>query len=132
MTPRLIGAVLATALLAATLTDAAQSSGAGGKQNRPWSLEDALPSNSRALRHPVPEPTDGAGVGLGRVPLQGGSFGLETETKIKPDRLLDGRAVPGYETSSHPNQSYLGLSLSVPTDAKTILPVPSAPWVRPD
>ena len=96
--------------------------------NRPWVLEDALPSNSAAVRRqyePPPSP------GLGRLPLRSGSgtgsFGFETETKVKPNQLPDGRTIPSLEaaTSAHQNSTYLGLSLSVPTTSdKSIIPAP--------
>ena len=101
---------------------------ASESQNRPWSLEDALPKGSSAL--PQSEPAKGTGAGLGRVPLQSGSFGFETETMVKTDRLPDGRRIPGTEANTRPDPSYLGLSLSVPTHDKTIIPTP--PWVRAD
>ena len=96
--------------------------------NRPWALEDALPNNSAAMRRPYEPP---ASPGLGRLPLRSGSgtgsFGFETETKVKPNQLPDGRTIPGLEaaTSAHSNSTYLGLSLSVPTTGdKSIIPAP--------
>jgi hypothetical protein len=100
---------------------------------RPWSLQDALPSDSSALRQSTPEPANRPAAGLGRVPLQSGagSFGLETETKLKTDQLPNGRPVQGLETNTSQGRPYLGLSLSVPTHDKSILPV-APPWARPD
>jgi hypothetical protein len=131
MTLGLAGAALGLVLLVVT---ASAQPRAGETPNRPWSIEDALPSDSKALRL-APEPANKPDAALGRIPLKSGpgSFGFETETQIKPDRLPDGRPVPGFETSARQNQSYLGLSLSVPTDAKTIIPMPVAPpWTKPD
>jgi hypothetical protein len=67
---------------------------------------------------------------LGRLPVRSssgtGSFGFETETKVKPNQLPDGRTIPGLEaaTSAHSNSTYLGLSLSVPTGEKSLIPAP--------
>jgi hypothetical protein len=95
--------------------------------NRPWALEDALPSNSAAMRRPYEPPP---APGLGRMPVRSGSgtgsFGFETETKVKPNQLPDGRTIPGLEAATSAHQStYLGLSLSVPTTGdKSIVPPP--------
>jgi len=96
--------------------------------NRPWALEDALPNNSAAMRRQYEPP---ASPGLGRLPVRSGSgtgsFGFETETKVKPNQLPDGRTIPGLEaaTSAHPNSTYWGLSLSVPTTGdKSLIPTP--------
>ena len=99
-------------------------------QAKPWSIEDALPSQSSALRAPAPASASGAS-NLGRIPLQQGSVGFETETKVKPNQLPDGRPIPSLTTTREP-PSYLGFSLSVPTDSKSILPPLSAPWSRAD
>ena len=94
--------------------------------NRPWALEDALPSNSAAMRRPYEPP---ASPGLGRLPVRSssgtGSFGFDTETKVKPNQLPDGRTIPGLEaaTSAH-HSTYLGRSLSVPTGDKPFVPPP--------
>ncbi len=96
------------------------------KAARPWSLQDALPNNSSALRASKSEVAPKPGPGLGRVPLQSGagSFGFETETKVDPNKLPDGQPVPGPESTSKQSPSYLGLSLSVPTD-KLLVPQPA-------
>jgi hypothetical protein len=87
---------------------------------KPWALEDALPKNSTALRHYEPPVSPG----LGRMPLSSGSFGFETDTKTKPNQLPDGQTIPGLEaaSSAHQNSTYLGLSLSVPTVDKSMIP----------
>jgi hypothetical protein len=85
---------------------------------RPWTLEDALPAPSSALRDSRPDVAPKERPSLGRLPLQsgGGSFGLETENKVKPDHLPDGRPIPGLQPSAREPASYFGLSLSVPTN----------------
>jgi hypothetical protein len=135
--------VAAAALMLAAVPDPglAQQSDRGGRnvpraqadpqsspaaeQTKPWSLDDALPDNSpaaqarRAKTAPAikPEP---AKRDLGRVPLRSGpgTFGLETETKVKSTEFPDGRPAPGVETTQRRPPSYFGLSISVPTDAK--------------
>jgi hypothetical protein len=107
--------------------------GQGARQSPPqkeWALEDALPTRR----------TDGFGSReapavstpeLGRIPLESGSFGLETQTKVKSGEFSDGRRVPGLETVKRDPPSYFGLSLSVPTNDKSLLPAPIVPpWGR--
>lgn len=53
---------------------------------------------------------------LGRVPVETGSFGFETNKKLKSDQFPDGRPLPGIESQRRENNSpFLGLSISVPT-----------------
>jgi len=95
---------------------------------KPWSLDDALPDNSpaaqtrRAKTAPAAKPAtlEPAKSDLGRVPLRNGqgTFGLETETKVKSTVFPDGRPAPGVETTPHKPPSYFGLSISVPTTDK--------------
>jgi len=89
-------------------------------QAKAWSIEDALPDNSPAGRQRVKETQAPANPGLGRVPLQNGpgTFGLETETKVKSTEFPDGRRAPGAETATQRPPSYFGLSISVPTNDK--------------
>ena len=91
--------------------------------SKPWSLDDALPDNSPAARDRLKE-TPATKPALGRVPLQNGpgTFGFETETKVKPTELPDGRKTPGADTTPHRPPTYLGLSISVPTSDKSIIP----------
>ncbi len=96
-------------------------------ETKPWSLDDALPANSpaaqsRQIKNAPSAKSDlskseSSKPGLGRVPLSGGSgsFGFETETKVKSTEFPDGRRTPGVETTQHRPPSYLGLSISVPT-----------------
>ena len=97
-------------------------------RGRPWSLEDALPDHSSALRANKPDATTDSRPDLGRIPLQSGagSFGLETETKVKPNQLPDGRPIPGLQSTARETPSYFGLSLSVPAGGKS-LPPPGPP-----
>ena len=101
-----------------------QKSYAPDPRGRPWSLQDALPDRSSALGGNKPDVAIAPGPGLGRVPLQSGagSFGLETETRVKPDLLPDGHPIPGLQSTARERPSYFGLSLSVPTSGKTIFP----------
>jgi hypothetical protein len=97
--------------------------------NKPWSLEDALPDNSPAARDRLKE-VPAAKPQLGRLPLQNGpgTIGFETETKVKPTELPDGRKTPGADTTPHRPPTYLGLSISVPTIDKSIIPSITSPF----
>ena len=127
------GAAHQTPKPATAAARAALSPNAPGRETKgkPWSIEDALPRNSRAV---PADASTGSSPGLGRVPLQtvSGSFGLETENKIKPTEFPDGRPVPGLAPSPHHPTQYLGLSLSVPSHDKSMtIPVPLVPsWMR--
>jgi hypothetical protein len=89
---------------------------ARARQTRQWTIDDALPS-----RTPTREPTTASSPGLGRVPVESGSFGFSTETKVDPYRTPDGNRIRGLE-SGQSDPSYLGLSLSVTREDKSILP----------
>jgi hypothetical protein len=94
---------------------------------REWQIEDALPTRRPDdTRRNVPTVSSPQ---LGRIPLQSGSFGFSTESSVKSDRLSDGRRAPGLESVTRNEPNYFGLSLSVPTESKGILPAP--PWGRP-
>jgi hypothetical protein len=90
----------------------------------PWTLEHALPGgpNSAAAASKRAVPTLSSPQ-LGRIPLETGSFGLETETALKPNQFSDGRPTPGLETVKRQDPSYFGLSLSVPTNDPLFLPL---------
>jgi hypothetical protein len=93
---------------------------------KPWSIEDALPSHQpSAVQRQGDIPTVSR-PSFGRVPAEGGTgtFGLATDTKVKSNELSDGRPVPGLEANTRKPSSYLGLSLSVPTNDKSLVPVP--------
>jgi hypothetical protein len=113
------GLTAAVAALLSSSPAAADSRSNSGSKGRPWSIEDALPDHSSAMRANKPEVTADEGPGLGRLPLQSGpgSFGFEAETKMKPDKLPDGRPIPGL-TPTTEAPSYFGLSVSVPTSGK--------------
>lgn len=85
-------------------------------QTPQWTLEDALPSRTRPRETPA-----ASSPGLGRVPVEGGSFGFSAETKVDPYRTPDGNRIRGHN-NDRPDPSYLGLSLSVRTDDRTFLP----------
>ena len=97
---------------------------------KPWTLENALPDRSPSLgRYDTPQPQ------IGRVPLQSGpgTVGFETETKTNAYKTPDGRIIPGLETTVGKSNTYVGLSLSVPTSDKSLpFPLPlEPPWGRP-
>jgi len=105
-----------------------QANSAATTQTKPWSLDDALPDNSPAAQARraktvtaiKPAKLEPAKPELGRVPLRSGSgtFGVETETKVKSTEFPDGRPAPGVETTPRRPPSYFGLSISVPTTDK--------------
>lgn len=67
---------------------------------------------------------------LGRVPLQTGpgSVGF-TSQPSKVGQFTDGRTVPGHDAYTQAPSSYVGLSLSVPSDSKSFPIVsPSTLW----
>ena len=114
-----LGTVVAALLSSSPV--AADSRSSSASKDRPWSLEDALPDHSSAMRANKADAATDEGPGLGRLPLQSGtgsgSFGFEAETKMKPDKLPDGRPIPGL-TPTTEAPSYFGLSVSVPTSGK--------------
>jgi hypothetical protein len=86
---------------------------AGAKQASPWTIQDALPDHSVALRSDTPP----AELGLGRVPLRSGqgSFGFETETHVKTSPTT---VIPSLQANESKIRPFMGLSLSVPTSDK--------------
>jgi hypothetical protein len=123
--PQFVAAFIGAVVLASGI----QSTGFAGQEDtivqasRPWSIEDALPKNSSAVRLRKPEGTTKSTTEIGRVPLQtgSGSFGFAGETKIKALAFPDGRPVPGAETHvvrTRKPSSFVGFSLSVPTTDK--------------
>jgi hypothetical protein len=95
-------------------------------QGRPWTLEDAMPAHSAAMRQDDLRP---ASPGIGRVPLQSGSVGFETKTQVNPNQTPDGATIRGHDATAARPSSYLGMSLSVPTDDKAMsFPLP---WGKP-
>ena len=95
-------------------------------QGRPWTLEDAMPDHSASMRQYDPRP---ASPGVGRLPLQSGTVGFETKTQVNPNQTPDGATIRGQEATAARASSYLGMSLSVPTDSKAMsFPLP---WAKP-
>jgi hypothetical protein len=87
-------------------------------QTNNWSIQDALPRESRAVRAPVPERSP-----LSRVPLEGGGGG-----SLGFDSISDSKPPPGQEVYGQRSTSYVGMSLSVPSLNKalpTLLPSPT-------
>jgi hypothetical protein len=68
----------------------------------------------------------------GRVPLQTGqgSVGFASDT-VKSGQFSDGRAVPGMDRYTQDPQTYVGLSLSVPSNNNSF-PLPGLPMPRND
>lgn len=64
---------------------------------------------------------------LGRIPMEGGSFGFSSQTHMKSDRFPDGSRLPGPEHTRASDPSYFGLSLTVPTHDKMFSPFPRRP-----
>ncbi|MEW6453365.1 MAG: hypothetical protein AB1490_22135 [Pseudomonadota bacterium] len=58
---------------------------------------------------------------LGRIPLESGSFGISTDTKMKMYQTPDGNRIRGLDgaMTSTREPTYFGLSLSVPTTGST-------------
>jgi hypothetical protein len=97
-----------------------------------WTIENALPDHSATMRqydYVPPQPK------IGRVPLHSGpgTVGFETDTKSNPYKTPDGRTIPGLEATDNRSNSYVGLSLSVPTNNNAMnIPMPLEPlWGRP-
>jgi hypothetical protein len=109
-------------------TGAAKSGKTPEVQGRPWTLQDAMPDHSASMRQFDPQPPS---PGIGRLPLQSraGSVGFETKTQVNPNQTPDGATIRGQEATAARSSSYLGMSLSVPTDDKAMNFL--APWVKP-
>ena len=106
---------------AATTQSSKQSSKASQRAGKTpaseWTIQDALPDRSLAVRQYEP-PSD---PGIGRVPLGTGkgSFGFETEMHVKPNEDFNGRpVVPALQPNDNRARPFMGLSLSVPTGGK--------------
>jgi hypothetical protein len=114
-----------TATKTAAKTSVKTNAKAPEAQGRPWTLEDAMPDRSPSMRQYDTRP---ASPGVGRVPLQSGSVGFETKTQVNPLQTPDGATIRGQEATAARSSSYLGMSLSVPTDNKPSFPTP---WTQP-
>jgi len=79
----------------------------------PWSIKDALPTDSSAVSARDADQKDKPE--FGKMPLQSGTLSLETDPKIKPLEYPDGQRAPGVASNPHMPPSYLGFSFSVPT-----------------
>ena len=85
-----------------------------------------MPDHSPSMRQSDNRPTS---PGMGRVPLQSGSVGFETKTQVNPLQTPDGATIRGQEATAGRSSSYLGMSLSLPTDSKAMnIPLP---WTQP-
>ena len=96
-------------------------------QGRPWTLQDAMPDHSASMRQYDTRP---AAPPIGRVPLQSGpgTLGFETKTQVNPNQTPDGATIRGQEATAARSSTYVGMSLSVPTDKAMNFPLP---WARP-
>ena len=87
-----------------------------------------MPDHSASMR----QYDHSAGVArVGRMPLQSGpgTVGFETKTQVNPNQTPDGATIRGQEATAARSSSYLGMSLSVPTDNKAMnFPLP---WAKP-
>ena len=101
--------------------------------NKPWSIEDALPDNSRAVQSALPEVKNPE---LGRMPLRssGGTIGVETDPQLKSNEFAGGSHTPsGLVPNDRQKPKYFGLSLSVPTSNKSMIPSgPTPSWSAPE
>lgn len=89
---------------------------------RQWSLDDALPKDSKARTRETPQMSSPE---LGRIPVEGGTFGFSTESKVNAYELPDRSRIRGLEPKSN-DPSYLGLSLSLTTNDKGFVSRPSS------
>jgi hypothetical protein len=90
-----------------------------GRVSDYWTIERALPSRSSAERaRPEPAPQ----FGRARLQNQPGSVGLASGT-IRSSEFADGRPVPGLTQNTQRESSYVGLSLSVPSNNNSF-PIP--------
>jgi hypothetical protein len=91
----------------------------------------ARPNSPPTVRNIRPVPAESVGAGIeaprpatreqpaafGRVPVDNFSFGIETSTKLKTDKLPDGSPIPGMQSDRRQNTPpFLGLSVTVPTN----------------
>ena len=94
-----------------------------------WTIERALPSRTseRVTRAREADTTPG----LNRIPLQNapGSIGFASGN-IRATEFSDGRPVPGLTQNTRGDSSYVGLSLSAPSDNKSfpLFAPPAARW----
>ena len=78
-------------------------------------LEDPRDSAAARRQRGATEPSETPVRGLGRAAIGNAKIGFETETKVKSDRLPDGRVVPGMDQNMREGDPrFLGLSLTLP------------------
>ncbi len=126
MTNRLSRALMLLASLGAVAAIAspvlAQQTTSSTNRQRPDANSWQIDNHPLARRAPAQQRTKDVptidGAPSGRVPLESGSFGLETNTRLKANTFDDGRRIPGRETNQRNDPSYFGLSLTVPNDSK--------------
>ncbi len=94
---------------------------------RGWTLDDALYTRRAAPVSAGATGTVTERAPLGRVQVNQGTIGIETESKFKDNHFSDGRGVPGLETQKRNEPGFFGLSLSVPTLDKSLIPIPLSP-----
>ncbi len=102
---------------------AASERGTAPDDGRGWTLDDALMTrrSPASVSANSPPPLQERAP-LGRLQVNQGTFGIETESKFKEGEFSDGRRVPGLETTKREQPSFFGLSLSVPTIDKSLMP----------
>ena len=101
-----------------TRTDSSAAARNAGRDA--WSINDALPNDSKAR---VIDARSSSGSQFGRLNLDTGTVGLTTESQFKEGQFADGRRAPGLEAVKRDPPSYFGLSLSVPTTDKSLIPL---------
>jgi hypothetical protein len=104
--------------------------GEPGRVSDYWTIERALPSRTseRVTRAREADTTPGLNQ---RIPLQNapGSIGIASGN-IRATEFSDGRPVPGLTQNTRGDSSYVGLSLSAPSDNKSfpLFAPPAARW----
>jgi hypothetical protein len=104
-------------------------SGEPGRVSDYWTIEKALPNRTseRVTRAREADTTPG----INRIPLQNapGTVGVASGN-IRSSEFSDGRPIPGITQNSYNNSSYVGLSLSAPSDNKSfpLFAPPAARW----
>ena len=108
-----------------TAPKAKQPVGAAALQIDP--VEEA--NTAHRIKMQTPKPVTTPNPGLGRIPFETGSFGLETDTQLKTSELPDGTRTRGWDKGVRNANapSYFGLSLTVPTDSSKFAPLLSRP-----
>ena len=94
------------------------------KKTTDWTINDALPKDSKAVANDIPTASNSQ---FGRLNLDTGTVGLTTQSQLKEGQFSDGRRVPGLEAEKRNPSSYFGLSVSVPTNSNSLIPVPLFP-----